>query len=139
MLVGIGPKSNAVGAAGWVQSKARELMATFPGRKIVYRPKPNSPMELARFRLSVGPIDAALQGISLVVCRHSNVAVDACRMGVPVVCDDGAAAAIYPKLLSDKDNQPSEAVRMEFLHRLAWWQYSADEPELIWKWIKQCA
>jgi hypothetical protein len=138
MLVGIGPKSNAVGADGWTRNKARELTALFPGRKIVYRPKPNKPLEVEHYPLSTGPIDRALEGISLVVCRHSNVAVDACRMGVPVVCDDGAAAAIYPKRLSDKDKQPSEAVRMEFLRRLAWWQYSQDEPELIWQWIKRC-
>jgi hypothetical protein len=138
MLVGIGPKSNAVGAAGWVKNKAKELAAAFPGRQIVYRPKPNKPHEINHYPLSTGPIDAALEGISLVVCRHSNVAVDACRLGVPVVCDDGAAAAIYPSQLSDKDNQPDELTRLEFLHRLAWWQYSADEPELIWKWIKQC-
>lgn len=138
MLVGIGPKSNAVGADGWVRRKAKELAAAFPSRQVIYRPKPNKPIELSNYPISTGPIDAALEGISLVVCRHSNVAVDACRLGVPVVCDDGAAAEIYPSQLSDKDNQPSEAVRMEFLHRLAWWQYSSDEPDLIWKWIKRC-
>jgi hypothetical protein len=138
MLVGIGPKSNAVGADGWVRNKAKELEATFPGKQIIYRPKPNKAHEVDSYPISAGPIDAALEGMSLVVCRHSNVAVDACRLGVPVVCDDGAAVAIYPSQLSDKDNQPDEATRLEFLHRLAWWQYSADEPELIWKWIMRC-
>ena len=46
--------------------------------------------------LSLPLIDQALTGCSLVVTWHSNVAVDAIRMGIPVVCRDGAAAAVCP-------------------------------------------
>ena len=66
---------------------------------------------------------------------HSNVGVDACRMVVPVVTDDGAAAAIYPRRLEDWENQPSESTRTEFLDRLAWWQWSANESRSMWNWL----
>lgn len=139
LLIGNAPKSNAVGAAGWTQAKAREIREKFPGRKLLYRPKPRRPVEPGVLcdGHSADPIEVALANASLVVCRHSNVAVDACRMGVPVVCDDGAAAAIYPQRLEDADQQPSVRTRREFLHRLAWWQWSTEEVRepLFWEWL----
>lgn len=138
LLVGNGPKSNAIGAAGWSAKKSKELRRLFPDRKIVYRPKPKRPAEPGVLCDSVclWPIEKALASVSLVVCRHSNVAVDACRWGIPVVCEDGAARAIYPNTYDGE--QPDEATRLEFLHRLAWWQWSARELEkgLHWKWLE---
>lgn len=138
LLVGNGPKSNAVGAAGWTARRSRELRAAFPGRRILYRPKPKKPLEVGVDcdGMSGGDIDNALQSVSLVVCRHSNVAVDACRNGVPVVCDDGAAASIYPQDFGGE--QPSDATRLEFLHRLAWWQWSQRECRegAMWQWLE---
>lgn len=137
LLVGNGPKSNAIGAAGWSAKKSKELRQLFPGRKIVYRPKPKRPAEpgVSCDAVSLAPIEKALLNVSLVVCRHSNVAVDACRWGIPVVCEDGAARAIYPNTYDGE--QPDEATRLDFLHRLAWWQWSARELEkgLHWKWL----
>lgn len=139
LLVGNGPKSNAVGAAGWTARKSVELRSAFPGRRVLYRPKPKRPLEagVLHHGLVLGAIEDVLQGVSLVVCRHSNVAVDACRMGVPVVCDDGAAAAICPRMLQDWERQPDEALRAEFLHRLAWWQWTAGECRSgkFWEWM----
>lgn len=138
MLVGHGAKSNAVWTKGWAAEKSKELTQAFPGRRVVYRPKPNHPYEpgVECHTVSVGPIDRELRGVSLVVCRHSNVAVDACRNGVPVVCEAGAAAAIYPSSLADAGRQPDAETRLEFLHRLAWWQWSADEAEQAWQFIE---
>lgn len=137
MLVGNAPKAIAVGAAGWTSKKSRELRAAFPGARILYRPKPKRPREAGVMfdELSTGCIQSELNRVSLVVCRHSNVAVDACRMGVPVVCDDGAAACIYPQHLQDYKKQPDFARRCEFLHRLAYWQWSAEEAEQFWFWL----
>jgi len=137
LLVGNGPKSAAVGARGWAAEKSLELKRT--GRQVWYRPKPGRPLEPDVFSHAVvteEPIDAVLAKVSLVVCRHSNVAVDACRLGVPAVCEDGAAAAIYPRELVAP--QPDIATRTEFMHRLAWWQWSPAECEtpLFWDWIK---
>jgi hypothetical protein len=141
LLVGNGPKSNAVGAAGWTAAKAEELRKLFPGRRVLYRAKPNKPLEqdVSHDGLALGRIDDVLQGASLVVCRHSNVSVDACRWGVPVVCDDGAAAAIYPRRLKDWEMQPHRELRDEFLQRLAWWQWSAAECRsgVFWDWMTE--
>lgn len=139
LLIGNTPKSCAVGAAGWTAAKSRELRAAFPGCRIAYRPKPGRPREsgVSFDEVSTDPIGIALTRASLVVCKHSNVAVDACRHGVPVVCEDGAAAAIYPHALADAKKQPTAAQRLEFLHRLAWWQWSPDEAERgeAWRWL----
>lgn len=136
MLIGNGPKSNAVGAEGWACAKSLEIRAAYPEKKILYRPKPKRPIErgVVFDGLSTGPIDAELRGVSLVVCRHSNVAVDACFQGVPVVCDAGAASLIYPQLFDGA--QPSAEDRRDFLNRLSWWQYSASEADLAWQFIQ---
>lgn len=99
MLVGNAPKSIAVGAQGWTAEKSRMLKAA--GYRIVYRPKPGRPHEpdVQHDGVSDGPITEELSKVSMVVCRHSNVAIDACLQGVPVVCESGAAAAIYPNEL----------------------------------------
>lgn len=141
LLVGNGPKSNAIGADGWAAGMSRELRRKFPGQAIAYRPKPTGRMEAGVDFDSVvtGPIDDELRQASLVVCRHSNVAVDACRLGVPVVCQDGAAAAIYPRTLDEYELQPNFELRQQFLHRLAWWQWSPAECEtgVVWNWLER--
>ena len=137
MLVGNAPKSIAVGAQDWTARTSKEIREQFPDRQIVYRPKPKRPVEhdVVCDRVSSGPIESELKNISLVVCRHSNVAVDACFLGIPVVCTDGAAAGIYPNLLSDYYRQPDAATRVEFLHRLAYWQWGAYEVKQFWQWF----
>lgn len=140
ILVGNGPKSNAVGARGWAAAKSMEIRKAMPGAQIIYRPKPKRPHDMGvdcDQIDDISPIDMLLSRASLVVCRHSNVAVDACRIGVPVVCEDGAAAAIYPASLEDRSRQPSHKLRQEFLQRLAWWQWSTMEAEcgVVWPWL----
>lgn len=141
LLVGNGPKSAAIGAEGWAARKSVELRAQFPGRPIWYRPKPGRTCELGVDHDLVRteePVDSVLADVGLVVCRHSNVAVDACRLGVPVVCDDGAAACIYPSSLAGWQAQPTYVQRVDFLHRLAWWQWTPAECEtaVFWDWLK---
>lgn len=140
MLVGNGPKSEAVGARGWSVKKLAEIRKAFPGVPVLYRPKPKRPVErgVNAEIISTEPISEALAKVSLVVCRHSNVAVDACQAGIPVVCDDGAAASIYPSSLSAYQKQPSLERRQEFLRRLAYWQWSQSECESgeFWHWMR---
>ena len=76
------------------------------------------------------PIQELLRGASLVICRHSNVAVDACIAGIPVECEDGAARWLY----AAGPVQPIER-RASFLRRLAWWQWQCDEMEDAWKFL----
>lgn len=139
LLVGNGPKSAAVGASGWTEKMAWKLREKFPGRTIWYRPKPNRAHEQVNCDAirTEEPVDLVLKEVGLVVCRHSNVAVDACRLGVPVACEDGAAACIYPTL--DRwQEQPTFEQRKDFLRRLAWWQWSPVECEtmMFWNWMK---
>ena len=124
LLVGIGPKS--IFAYGlqqlhqWERGQVSDLRRRFPGREIVYRPKSERVPPLAGVGIRQGmPIEDALRGCSLVVCRHSNVAVDACVAGVPVECEDGAAAALYRG-----NPAPTREQRAEFLRRLSWWEWS---------------
>lgn len=137
MLVGNAPKSIAAGAGNWTAKKSQELATLFPDQEIIYRPKPKRPAEqgVKCHRVSTGDLSSELRNCSLVVCRHSNVAVDACLLGVPVVCSDGAAAAIYPSKLEDYRNQPDLKTRTEFLHKLAHWQWGTNETELFWQWL----
>ena len=140
LLVGHGPKSVQYNARNWTRAMAAELRKAFPGKKIIHRPKPRRIAEagIDNDGTSRGKIEDELHKYSLVVCRHSNVAIDACRMGVPVVCEDGAAAAIYPQL-SDYRNQPDIKTRKDFLTRLSWWQWSIEEINegKFWPWMER--
>ena len=137
MLVGNSPKSRVIGAEGWSKKKSLQIRKWFPDKEIIYRPKPKRPHEIgvSYDAISTAPIESELRRVSLVVARHSNVSVDATMLGVPVVCDDGAAACIYPKSLSGWRNQPNIDTRTDFLNRLAYWQWSASEVKLFWKWF----
>lgn len=138
LLIGSGPKSCKVGAQDWSSQMCKRLREKFPGKPIKYRPKPNRPEErnVRHDGLAAGDLALELSRASLVVCRHSNVAVDACIAGVPVVCEDGAAASIYPKLENWQD-QPDFETRKEFIHRLGWWQWSIQEVRQgkFWDWL----
>lgn len=84
------------------------------------------------------PIDQALAGASLVVTWHSNVAVDAIRMGIPVVCKDGAAAAVCPSTLPAEPRPLPEDLRGRFLSNLAWFQWNpATEASAMWGWLRE--
>ena len=131
IVIGMGRKSREqLLEYQWEVNRVREAKARFPKRKVIYRPKRRESFG----GVSVAPegsIESALKGASLVICRHSNVAIDACIAGVPVECEDGAAYWLY------RDNpNPTVDERLDFLHRLAHWQYRLDEMELAWNFIQ---
>lgn len=137
LLVGLGPKSvyayDLRPGQEWERAKVRELRARFPRRQIVWRPKGHYAVPLQDLQVRHGmPIEEALRGCSMVVCRHSNVAVDACIAGIPVECEDGAAAALYRG-----NPAPTPEQRLEFLHRLSWWNWSRLEAGAAWDWIER--
>lgn len=140
LLIGNGPKSQNVCAMNWSSEKCAEIRKKFPDREILFRPKPGRPIEkgVNYDKLAGGNLKDELEKAFLVVCRHSNVAVEACIAGVPVACEDGAGAAIYPTL-DDWERQPSHAVRQEFLDRLAYWQWSMIEIRQgrFWPWLEK--
>lgn len=138
LLVGLGHKSArmlGVGALDWERKRLRQLQARFPGRPIWWRPKGKDFMPLPDTVPRWGmPIDEALRGCSLVVCRHSNVAIDACIAGVPVQCVDGAALALY-----SQTQTPTREQRAEFLRQVGFWNWSPAEAPQAWAWLKRVA
>lgn len=134
ILVGLGRKSRAyLHEEEWEQKRLKKLRARFPGREIIYRPKPKSPILKLDCRIdSVSPIEALLVGAAMVSCRHSNVAVDAAIAGVPFECDDGAAMWLQARAYTVGN-------RLDFLRRLAWWQWRPDEAANAWAFIQKVA
>lgn len=136
LLVGLGPKSArmlGIAPLHWERKKLAEIRRRFPGRDVLWRPKGTvfQPLDDTSQRFGM-PIEEALRGVSLVVCRHSNVAVDACVAGVPVECEDGAAAALYRH-----GPNPNREERAEFLRKLTWWEWRPSEAAQAWAWIER--
>lgn len=132
ILVGLGAKSRLyLKAPDWEARTLATLERRFPGRSIIHRPKPKPGQDFPKLHCERDidtPIADLLRGASLVVCRHSNVAVDATIAGVPFECEDGAAAWLTGKPFT-ADN------RLDFLRRLAWWQWRAGEAAQAWAFI----
>lgn len=132
VLAGCGPKSHRfLKTDGWEQRKLDELRHRFPGRRIVYRPKrPNEGPRLHCETDGTSEIEDVIRGASLVVCRHSNVAVDAVVAGVPFECEDGAAEWLQGKPFTVE-------TRLDFLSRLNWWQWKATEMPDFLRFLKE--
>jgi len=137
VLVGMGRKSRAQFAMqdrAWERQALKGIKAIYPGKQIIYKPK--VPEDgLPGCKTMNGPIEEALKGAFFVVCRHSNVAVDACIAGVPVVCEDGAAKVLYGNDLSHPVS-PSVAAREQFLQNLAYWQWMPSEAVSAWSFLR---
>jgi hypothetical protein len=142
LLIGSSLKSSRVGAFGWSKKMSKQIREHFPNSMLVYRPKPKKIAE----RVDCDSISQncdikeAMAGAKLVVCRHSNVSIDAALEGVPCVAEDGAGAAIYPRNLINYENQPDIELRQSLINRLAWWQWSIleidNDPLSFVNWIE---
>jgi hypothetical protein len=130
LLIGLGRKSRAyLGQPNWEAKNYAALAARFPGRPIVYRPKGEDDLVLPCKKDGTTPIEDLLRGAALVVCRHSNVAVDAAIAGVPFEAEDGAAMWLQQREFTPEN-------RLEFLRRLAWWQWKSTEAAQAWAFAK---
>lgn len=132
IVIGMGQKSRAqLKLVDWEYSKLREMQRRFPKRKILYRPK-RTEHELFWPHTSNPdtPIQEVIRGASLVVCRHSNVGVDCCIAGIPVETEDGAALWLY-----SRHPKPTVDQRLDFLYRLAHWQYQVGEMNQAWRFL----
>jgi len=121
----------------WERAQIRA--ATLRGQRVVYRPKREGPVPVGVERDWSSDIDSALQGAAALVTWHSNTAVDAIRLGVPVICRDGAAAAVCPsEWPAFGALQPlPPAVRDQFLANLAWFQWAPDEAVACLRWMRE--
>lgn len=141
VIAGIGVKSKVqYGAARVLKWEYEQItLCRHAGRSVIYRQKNGlgevpSGVPLAGTAL----IDTVLRGASLVVTWHSNVAIDAIRLGIPAVCCDGAAAAVCPSTVSAQGAfVPLEAgIRDRFLQNLAWFQWAPDEASTCWRFLQ---
>lgn len=141
VLVGMGWKSaDTYGerAGEWESKAVSMIRRTWPGKRIVFRPKAGGgdhvPMGVTNVERG-GSIEAVLKGASAVVCRHSNVAVDAIIAGVPATAEDGAASAVLSPLGSGPPRLLQKETRTRFLSNLAWHQWSMKELRRAETWI----
>lgn len=134
VLIGLGSKQRIyVGPIEWERRTYNDLVNRFPGRRIVYRPKKkDDPVTLPCERNGSSPIADLLKGAALVVCRHSNVAVDAAIAGVPFEAQDGAAMWL-------KAREFTPANRLAFLQRLSWFQWHPNEASKALDFIRSIA
>jgi hypothetical protein len=133
LLIGLGRKSRAyLGQPNWEQRTYAALHERFPGRRIVYRPKGQDDLTLPCEKDGETPIAQLLTGAALVVCRHSNVAVDAAIAGVPFEAEDGAAMWLQHRPFTPEN-------RLDFLRRLAHWQWKPSEAAQAWAFAKEIA
>ena len=141
VLCGMGRKSRVqfgIDGTAWERKTLSKIRTAYPGVKVVYRPKAGA-METLDKDVRVdptSPIERVVAGARLVVVRHSNVAIDACIAGVPVVCEDGAASKLYGADLCNPVH-PSPEQRLQFLQSLAHWQYRPEESLSCWRHILQ--
>ncbi len=142
IVAGIGRKAR-VQYGDAVERWEAQMMATaasrWPDRRILYRKKQvDAPVPSGVAEASTRPIEDVLAGSSLVITWHSNVAVDAIRLGIPVICQDGAAAAVCASSFDAADPAPLDsAVRARFLRNLAWFQWSPNEARQFWAWVPE--
>lgn len=140
VLIGLGPKSRYMDSE-WEYRALAKIQEHYPGRRIVYRPKPNREfMPLPVETDNNSSIECVLRGASLVVCRHSNVGVDAAIAGIPVVSDMGTPTLLYGSDIA-KPKHPTREQRETFLRALAWlnWQDGEAKSQLLLSWILQCS
>lgn len=130
VIVGMGRKSVVVHGLKALQWETKAAArAKSMGLTPVYKPKREKYMAMPGLETMRGTIEEALKGAALVLCRHSNVAVDACIAGVPVICEDGAAFALYRN-----GPAPDKDQRLQFLRSLAWWQWKPEEAKEAWNY-----
>lgn len=144
IVAGIGRKARAQydgdAVLQWETAMITALRAR--GQTVHYRPKQTDAPVPGKIPVIpvARPIDQVLEGASLVVTWHSNVAVDAIRLGVPVICRDGAAAAICQSVLGEELPKPLPIdLRDTFLANLAHFQWSVEEVRdgACWAFIRE--
>lgn len=133
VLAGIGPKQRAYQPwlVNWEARKLAELKRRFPGRRIVYRPKPKREfVKLPCETDANSEIGEVLRGAALAVCNHSNVAIDAVLAGVPYESEDGVSTWLRGKPYTPE-------ARHDFCRRIARWQYKRGEMVEAWRFLRR--
>lgn len=140
VLCGLGDKSRdfyGYRKLEWEKRLLDEIREVYPSREVVYRAKPRHNEVIAGCTNgNTGTIDEWLSGASLCVSHHSNVSVDAARLGVPAVCFDGIGYGFYGNRISEAKVK-TEAERTDFLKKVAWFNWFPDECQKLVQWIER--
>lgn len=144
LLVGMGDKSCVsfgISHGQWELINLEKILTSecFRDRKIIYRPKPNTKHHIKWPHTNgTSPISELLNGCALVVCRHSNVAVDAIIHGVPVACEDGAARSLYDDLIIQKP-PIRHGLAVKFLSNISHYHYTINEvlEGMAWEFLQK--
>lgn len=131
--------------------RMRETIASMrkvvgPGPRMMYRPKRTLPEcpKRAEYKLSLHPetIEECLQWARGLVTYTSNCAVNSIMRGIPTVClRPCAASPVAMRNISELEAPtfPSDDARLQWLHNLAWCQWTDEEIEQghMWHFIKE--
>lgn len=138
IVAGLGEKARVQYGAVVPTWEAQMIAAArAAGRRVLYRAKKGGPSPAGVDRTSDGPIETVLRGASCVITWHSNVAVDALRLGLPVVCSDGAAASCCPSEWARNLRPLSLTWRLRFLQNLAWFNWAPSEADQCWAFLRE--
>jgi len=138
IVAGIGAKATVQYGSDLVRAweQAQMAVARAAGFRVLYRPKrTDGPVAEGASPAPRGPIDTVLRGASAVITWHSNVAVDAIRLGIPAVCRDGAAAAVCASTWSPGLEHLPRPRQRDFLANLAWFQWAPSEARNCWAFL----
>ena len=132
ILVGMSFKYREyMGTKRWELKAFEALKKRFDSNRIVFRPKKRSPPLPISCNVDIREnIFDVLRGASLVVSHHSNVSADSAIVGVPFETEDGAAIWLAKRPFT-------VANRLEFLQRLAWFQWRVNEADEAWKFFTE--
>lgn len=148
MVVGMSAKAaNAQGFAPeeWERQTVAALRC-ITDRPIIYRPKPNwagaQPIPGAEFQRGHpqgNDVPQQLRDVFCVVTHHSNVAVDALLMGVPVFSVEGIASVLSTKSLEKIDAPLRPEGREQWAYDAAYTQWTVSEMRTgaPWRHLKE--
>ena len=115
------------GIERWASEKIKRL-SMVTDREIVWRPHPDSIIDLPGIEASTGPID--WDDVFCIVTINSNIGHEAIVEGVPVVCQDSAPyTALAHEAFTEGLRVPSTKERRKYFSRLAYGQWTLDEME----------
>lgn len=148
MVVGMSAKA-ALAQGFQPEEWERQTIAalrTITKRPIIYRPKPNwagaQPIDGAEFQRGNPQgtdVHTKLQDVFCVVTHHSNVAVDALLMGVPVFSIEGIASVLSTKSLEKVETPMRPEGREQWAYDAAYTQWNVSEMRagVPWRHLKE--
>lgn len=144
LLAGMGDKGAAAEGydAEYWERKTIETIRKYTRRPIIYRPKPSwkraRPIQGVGYSPSTVSIDHALRNCYAVVTHHSNVAVDALVLGIPVFCWKGVAMPMASQDLSQIETPFFPSDRQQWINDVAYCQWSIEEMKrgIAWRDLK---